>query len=106
MGLNRIYTIGLLIILLCLLGFGVAYCHQRDKAKSLGDELAKSDTRTGSAVQAIEQIDKLGERGQIADKELEKAHEAIRQADPAERDAIARRQLECLQHGAACNGVQ
>lgn len=94
-------------IALLILALGIGYCSQRERSARLADDLAKSDTRTGSAVVAIEEIDKLGQRGQVATNELEKAHDAIRKADsPAERDAIARRQLECLQHGSACDGVQ
>lgn len=93
------------VVILLVVVLGVAWCAQREKAANLSNDLAKSDTRTGSAVVAIEEIDKLGQRGEVAANELEKAQDAIRQANPVDRDAIARRQLECLQHGSACNGV-
>lgn len=93
------------VVILIIVALGLAYCGQRERNARLGDDLKKSDTRTGSAVVAIEEIDKLGQRGEVAANELEKAQNAIRQADPVDRDAIARRQLECLQHGSACNGV-
>lgn len=103
--MKRVVSLSVLALILVLFLFAVSFCHQRDKAARLSDDIAKSDTRTGSAVVAIEEIDKLGERNQVAKNELEKAHDAIRQASPSDRDAIARRQLECLQHGSACNGV-
>lgn len=96
----------LAVIVVAILALGIGYCSQRKRASELSDNLAKSDTRTGSAVKAIEEIEKLDQRGEVADKELEKAHDAIRQADPADRDAIARRELTCLQHGSACDRVQ
>ena len=101
--LTRLIIVAVLILAIVALGIG--YCSQREKANRLGDDLEKSDTRTGSAVVAIEEIDKLGQRGEVAATELEKAQDAIRQADPVDRDTIARRQLECLQHGSACDGV-
>ena len=96
----------LAVIVLAILALGIGYCGQRKRASELSDNLAKSDTRTGSAVKAIEEIEKLDQRGEVADKELDKAHDAIRQAPAGERDAIARAELRCLQHGSACNGVQ
>lgn len=93
------------VVILMIVALGLAYCGQRERNARLSDDLKKSDTRTGSAVVAIEEIDKLGQRGEVAATELEKAQDAIRQADPVDRDAIARAELLCLQHGSACNGV-
>lgn len=74
--------------------------HNRASRAKDGETIAAG--RTTSAVEAIEAIGELNERGQVTDAQVEKAQNEIRQADPADRDAVARRNLACLQHRAAC----
>lgn len=76
------------------------------RARIAEADAALSQGRTDSAVQAINDIAKLNERGDASDAEVEQAHEAIRKADPASRDRVARYRLCILQQRADCDGVQ
>lgn|GEM_PF-4376100 len=85
----------LAILALCLF---LVVCHAREQAKDARVNETKAEARTESAVVAITEIGKLNERGQVSDQQVREAQDAILQAAPADRDAIARRELERLQH--------
>lgn len=98
----RIVTIGSLIALLCLIGFGLSYCHQREKLREARNAQTVAEARTESAVEAITEIGRLNERGLVSDNDVKDAQNAIAQADPADRDRIARARLCLLQHRTDC----
>ncbi len=99
--LTRIVLIvaGLLIIVALTLG----YCSQREKAKQARDAQTQAEARTVSATEAIKAINDLGERSNATDTQVENATDAIRQADPADRDAVFRYHVCLLQHRTDCD---
>lgn len=97
---TRLIILG--VIVLVILGLGIGYCSQRDRAKESREEAAQAEARTESAVEAIEQIDALNQRGAVDYKEAEEAKNAIRQADPADRRRVGDYQLCRLQQRTDC----
>lgn len=94
------------VCLIALAVFVLGRCSQQRALNDARNEATKSDARTISATEAITEIGKLNERGQATDKQTQEAINAVRQADPSERDSVGRARLQCLQQPAACNGVQ
>ncbi|MDO1560436.1 hypothetical protein Q0812_13455 [Brevundimonas sp. 2R-24] len=84
----------------------LAWCGARKDAREARNDQTMAEGRTVSAVEAIREINELEARGDAGAVELEQAHEAIRQADPADRNAVARRQLCRLQHRTDCDRMQ
>lgn len=103
---RRLVTAMTLIVLLFLIGFGLSYCHQRNIAREARDAQTVAEGRTESAVEAITEIGRLNERGLASDADVKEAQNEIAQADPADRDRIARYHLCRLQHRADCERVQ
>lgn len=99
--LTRIVLIivGLLLIVALTLG----YCSQREKAQKARDAQTQAAARTVSATEAIKAINDLGERSNATDAQVENATDAIRQADPADRDAVFRYHVCLLQHRTDCD---
>ena len=91
--------VGLLIIVALTLG----YCSQREKAQKAHDAQTQAEGRTVSATEAIQAINNLGERSNATDAQVENATDAIRQADPADRDAVFRYHVCLLQHRTDCD---
>lgn len=91
--------VGLLIIVALTLG----YCSQREKAQKARDAQTQAEARTVSATEAIKAINDLGERSDVTDAQVENATDAIRQADPADRDAVFRYHVCLLQHRTDCD---
>lgn len=96
----------LAILVAAILFLGVGYCSQRDKAKEARNAQTQSEARTVSATEAINTINELGERSDATDAQVENATDAIRQADPADRDAVFRYHACLLQHRTDCDGLQ
>lgn len=92
-------VVGLLLIVALTLG----YCGQREKAKQARDAQTQAEARTVSATEAIKAINDLGERSNATDAQVENATDAIRQADPADRDAVFRYHVCLLQHRTNCD---
>jgi hypothetical protein len=98
-----------LIAVILLLGVGLfvlGKCSRGDEVREAQNAKAMGEARTESAVNAINEIGRLNERGQATDKEVADAQDAIRQAAPADRDAVARDRLCRLQQRPDCNRVQ
>lgn len=91
--------VGLLIIVALTLG----YCSQREKAQQARDAQTQAEARTVSATEAIKAINDLGERSNATDAQVENATDAIRQANPADRDAVFRYHVCLLQHRTDCD---
>lgn len=81
--------------------FGVARC-EHDRAERAEQGERQAEARTDSAVNAIKEISALEARNQATQAQVEQAHAEIRQADPADRDRVARARLACLQGRARC----
>lgn len=96
--LSAVALVLLLVVTLLIMG----YCSQREKAQQARDAQTQAEGRTVSATEAIKEIGSLNERGQATDIQVENAQNAIRQADPADRDRIARYHLCVLQQQPDC----
>lgn len=88
-------------VLLALLG----WCDAREDRRGAHGDRDLARGRTVSAVEAITEIGKLEDRGRATDDQVEEAHGAIRQADPADRDRVARYHLCVLQQRPDCDGL-
>lgn len=83
------------VIALCVLL--ASYCASRKQVDVLKDQATVADARTVSAQEAIAAIaDNQFVNAEIR-SEAERAQDAIRQADPADRDRTARCELRKLQ---------
>jgi len=98
-------ALGAVILLLVAGLFVLGRCSRGDDVREARDAKALGDARTTSAVEAINEIGRLDDRGEATDKEVSDAQDAIRQAAPADRDRVARARLRCLQHPADCDGL-
>lgn len=96
---RAIITLAVVAVVLLL---GVSYCSAINGQREAEDDAKRSDARTDSAVEAIEEIGKLRDKGDATDKQVEHAIQDIRKADPLDRDRVARERLRCLQDRAAC----
>ena len=103
---KRVVTITIIALLLVVIGLTVGYCRSRDEAAQESAKRVQSEGRTVSAVEAITEIGRLNERGDATDEEVENAQNAIRQASPEDRDAVARYHLCKLHNRSDCDGVQ
>lgn len=99
---RRIITLITLVAVLCGVMAVLTICSQREKLKAARDDQTVAEGRTVSAVEAIREIDALGQRGAVSNKEVTDAQDAIRNARPEDRDAVARTRLACLQDGTRC----
>lgn len=100
--LTKILSAVTLVIVLVVVVLTLGYCSQREKAQKARDAQTQAEGRTVSATEAIKEIGSLNERGQATDTQVENAQNAIRQADPADRDRIARYHLCVLQQQPDC----
>lgn len=90
------------VVIFCFVMAFWLILHNAGNARKAKDGETVAQGRTTSAVEAIEAIGELNERGQATDAQVEKAQNEIRQADPADRDRIARAQLCILQNRPSC----
>lgn len=74
-----------------------AYCSSRKQVDTLKDQATIADARTVTAQEAITAIAENDYVNQELRSEAERAQDAIRQADPADRDRVARCELRKLQ---------
>lgn len=89
---------GLLLIVLLVLGF----CSSQERLGQADDRAIIDDGRTASAIDAIDAIgDNAGANAETI-TQVEEAQDAIRQADPADRDRVARCELRKLQGLTPC----
>lgn len=96
----------IIFALVVVLIFSVlSMCHQRDERRKAEGERNLAEGRTVSAVEAINEIGKLNERGEVTDREVQDAHDKIRKASPDDRSRIARYELCRLQHRTDCDGL-
>lgn len=102
---RRVLVLGFLICLLLVVMLTVGFCRTREAVREERAATTKAEGRTVSAVEAIEQINDLGERSNATDAEVESATNAIRQADPADRDRVFRHRVCLLQHRTDCDGL-
>ena len=83
------------VIALCVLL--TSYCASRERVDTLKDQATVADARAVSAQEAIAAIaDNQFVNAELR-SEAERAQDAIRQADPAARDRVARCELHKLQ---------
>lgn len=101
--LTKILSAVALVLLLVVTLLVMSYCSQREKAKEARDAQTQAEARTVSATEAISAINDLGERSNATDAQVENATDAIRQADPADRDAVFRYHVCILQHRTDCD---
>ena len=94
-----------LLVLMGLIILAVSWCSERRRGSEAKTDRDMAQGRTTSAVEAITEIGKLEDRGRATDTQVEEAHDAIRQAAPADRDRVARYQLCVLQHRSDCDGM-
>lgn len=90
------------VALIVLAVFVLGRCSQDDRIDDARNAQDQAEARTESAVEAIEQIDALNQRGAVDYKEAEEAKNAIRQADPADRRRVGDYQLCRLQQRTDC----
>lgn len=83
------------VILACVLL--AAYCSSRKQVDTLKDQATIADARTVTAQEAITAIAENDYVNSELRSEAERAQDAIRQADPADRDVVARCRLRRLQ---------
>lgn len=88
--------------LLVLAVFVLGRCSQGDRLREERANTDKSEARTESAVEAVNEITKLGERGDATDEQVRQAQERIRQADASQRNRVARYELCVVQRGDDC----
>lgn len=94
------------VALIVLAVFVLGRCSQDDRIDDARNAQDQAEARTESAVEAIEQIDALNQRGAVDYKKAEEAKNAIRQADPADRRRVGDYQLCRLQQRTNCeNGL-
>ena len=101
--IRRWVAIGALVVALCLVMAILTMCQSRREAATANAKARVSDGRTVSAVEAINEIGKLGERADVTDIEVEEAKNAILKADPAKRDRVFRHRVCVLQHRPDCD---
>lgn len=101
--LTKILSAITLVIVLVVLVLTLGYCSQRERAQKARDAQTQAEGRTVSATEAIKAINDLGERSNATDTQVENATDAIRQADPADRDAVFRYHVCLLQHRTDCD---
>lgn len=103
-GNRLIYGIALLCLIV-LAVFVLGRCTRGDEVREANAGRTQTEGRTVSAVEAINTINDLGERSNATDAEVESATNAIRQADPADRDRVFRYRACLLQHRPDCDGL-
>ena len=91
------------VAVLILIIFVIGRCSTADDVKKADTDRAMADARTASASEAITEMGELQDRGLATDSQVQEAQDAIRQADPADRDRIARAHLCRLQHRPDCD---
>lgn len=101
---GALYLAGLVLLLVVIL-LALSWCSERERSKQARGERDLARGRTVSAVEAITEIGDLQDRGLASDAQIEEAHNAIRQADPADRDRVARHRLCVLQQRPDCDGL-
>lgn len=99
---TRWAALGAVVLLLIVAVFVIGRCTRGDDLKTAKGDTMLAEGRTTSAVEAINEIGRLEDRGRATEAQVEQAHDAIRQADPADRDRIARDQLCLLQRRDDC----
>ncbi|CAN7167204.1 hypothetical protein [Brevundimonas sp. LjRoot202] len=100
---SRWAILGAVVLLLILAVFVIGRCTRGDDLKQAKGDAALADGRTTSAVEAITQIGELGQRADATDAQVKEAQDAIRQADPADRDRVFRHRVCLMQHRPGCD---
>lgn len=100
---TRWAALGAVVLLLILTVFVIGRCTRGDDVQKAKGDTMLAEGRTVSAVEAITQIGELGQRADATDAQVKEAQDAIRQADPADRDRVFRHRVCVLQHRADCD---
>lgn len=91
---RRIVSILALVALLCLIGFGFAFCQQRKAAQEARGGAIIADGRTGAASDASAVRDRSEARNAAIDQTVSQGTDDVRKApDRASRNAAALRSL-------------
>lgn len=96
----RFWVALVVVLAFCILLLG--YCSQREKAAGLEDQAVIDTARGKSAAEAVDAVADNAFINNQTREEAARAQDAIRKADPADRDVVARRELCKLQGGSAC----
>jgi len=86
------------LLLLALLSWRGA-CTARDQAK---DQATIADGRTATAVETLDIVTQNAAADAGTQHQIEEAQDAVRQADPADRERVARCELRKLQGLGTC----
>lgn len=100
---TRWAMLGAVILLLIVAVFVIGRCTRGDDIGKAAGERDLAQGRTVSAVEAINEIGALEDRGRATEAQVQEAENAIRQAAPADRDRVARHRLCILQHRPDCD---
>jgi len=100
---RRVLVLGFLICLLLVVLLTVGFCRTREAVREERAATTKAEGRTVSAVEAIEQINDLGERSNATDAEVESAVRAINNAPPDQKEKVWRERIACLQGLTSCD---
>lgn len=92
------------VVLLVLVTLGWCSSREESKRAKVGETMAEG--RTVSAVEAIKEIEALGERSDATDQQVQQAQEAVRNARPEDRAAEFRYRACILQQRTDCDGLQ
>lgn len=98
--LLKLAVVAAAAIVFCILL--LAYCDARERAAGLKDQAVIDTARGKSAAEAVDAVADNAFVNHQTREEAARAQDAIRKADPADRDAVARRELCKLQGGASC----
>ncbi|MEH6697187.1 MAG: hypothetical protein V7672_00665 [Brevundimonas sp.] len=91
------------VALLILIVFVMGKCSRNEEINKANADQSMAEARTQSAAEAITEMGALNDRGVASDQQVQEAQNAIRQADPADRDRIARLELCRLQSRPDCD---
>ena len=100
---TRWAMLGAVVLLLIVAVFVIGRCTRSDDLKAAKGDTMLAEGRTTSAGEAITQIGELGQRADATDAQVKEAQDAVRQADPSDRDRVARYHLCVLQHRSDCD---
>lgn len=95
-------TVAAVILVLFVLLVTLSWCKDRERLETAKDQGTLAGSRMDSAQDAIARIGENAATNTAIQNQVEEAQNAIRQADPADRDRVARCELRKLQGRPAC----
>jgi len=96
----RTWLIAAAVVLLLIAGLSWrGACTARDQAK---DQSTIADGRTATAVETLDVVTQNAAADVATQTQIKEAQDAVRQADPADRERVARCELRKLQGHSTC----